>query len=144
LNRRRLEQQGGGADVRARRQNEFFEQCILYWDMLAGFVEDDVDELGFGGVVTGEAVFESPGTDKSPSTEDDKIRVFPHPWTGVAPKVQKLFAQVGRLIRSYRKTLAQDAASLDFLSLDLGFDIEFPQDSSATSEAKAKALSLEE
>lgn len=49
LNRRRLEQQQTAVvDSRARRQNEFFEQCILYWDMLAGFVEDDIDEFGFG------------------------------------------------------------------------------------------------
>lgn len=144
LNRRRLEQQGGSADIRARRQNEFFEQCILYWDMLAGFVEDDVDELGFGGVMAGEVASESPGNGQSPSTEDNKIRVFPHPWTGVAPKVQKLFAQVGRLIRSYRKILAQDAESLGFLALDLGFDVEFPEDSSAMTAATAKAQALEE
>jgi hypothetical protein len=46
LNRRRLEQQVDAVDNRARRQNEFFEQCILYWDMLAGFVEDDIGAFG--------------------------------------------------------------------------------------------------
>lgn len=142
LNRRRLEQQIGGVESQVRRQNEFFEQCILYWDMLAGFVEDNVDEFGFGNAEMGEST--TPGCE--PSTLDDsKENVFPHPWTGVAPKVQRLFAQVGRLIRSYRKIASQEAASsLDFLSLDLGFDLNFPQDSRASIEATAKAQSLEE
>lgn len=147
LNRRRMEQQVGAIDNRARRQNDFFEQCILYWDMLAGFVEDDIDEFGFGEFEMRFRDLESsptPGGDASTSG-DDKGQIFPHPWTGVAPRVQKLFAQVGRLIRDYRKTKAQDAASsLDFLSLDLGFEMEFPQDSLATIEATAKAQALEE
>jgi hypothetical protein len=70
--------------------------------------------------------------------------VFPHPWTGVAPKVQQLFAQVGRLVRRYRKAIAQDTASMNMLSLDLGFDIQYPQDSLATLDAISKAQSLEE
>lgn len=144
LNRRRLEQQIGAVDSRARRQNDFFEQCILYWDMLAGFVEDHSDEFDFEEFETRE--FDSPSTLGSDATAagDDKGQTFPHPWTGVAPKVQKLFAQVGRLIRNYRKIKAQDSSSLNFLSLDLGFEVEFPQDSIATIEATAKAQSLEE
>jgi hypothetical protein len=142
LNRRRLEQQVGAVDNRAQRQNEFFEQCILYWDMLAGFVEDDIDEFGFGEFDTGDSL-PPLGRDTTLSA-NDKGQIFPHPWTGVAPKVQKLFAQVGRLIRHYRKMKAQNALSLDFLSLDLGFDAEFPHDSIATVEATGKAHDLEE
>jgi hypothetical protein len=145
LNRRRLGQQIGAVDNRAQRQNDFFEQCILYWDMLAGFVEDDIDEFGFGEFDMEELnTSMTPGSDSSTSG-DEEGQIFPHPWTGVAPKVQKLFAQVGRLIRNYRKIKAQDAASsLDFLSLDLGFEMEFPQDSIATIEATTKAQALEE
>ena len=124
LNRRRLSQQIGDIGSRERRQNEFFQQCILYWDMLAGFVEDDVDEFGFGGFETEHGAFLTPGSDSSTSTDENE-KVFPHPWTGVAPKAQRLFAQVGRLIRNYRKITAQEAASMDFLSLDLGFDDGF-------------------
>ncbi|KAH7384993.1 fungal-specific transcription factor domain-containing protein [Cadophora sp. MPI-SDFR-AT-0126] len=141
LNRRRLEQQGAVVDNRARRQNEFFEQCILYWDMLAGFVEEDIDEFGFGEFEIRDT---SPSTSPKSDTSEEGDKVFPHPWTGVAPKVQKLFAQVGRLIRSYRKSTTQEAGSLDFLSLDLGFNMDFPQDSAATIEATAKAQALEE
>jgi hypothetical protein len=140
LNRRRLEQQIGGVESQVRRQNEFFEQCILYWDMLAGFVEDNVDEFGFGNV----EMVATPGSEAS-TPSDSKENVFPHPWTGVAPKVQRLFAQVGRLIRIYRKITSQEAASsLDFLSLDLRFDLTCPQDFSARIEATVKAQSLEE
>jgi hypothetical protein len=144
LNRRRLEQQGGSIENRARRQNDFFEQCILYWDMLAGFVEDDVDEFGFGEFEAEECdSLPAPGSDTA-SSADDKCQIFPHPWTGVAPKVQKLFAQVGRLIRNYRKRKTQNESSLDFLSLDLGFNMEFPHDSITTIEAITKAQALEE
>jgi hypothetical protein len=146
LNRRRLEQQESQQMVevgsRARRQNEFFEQCILYWDMLAGYVDDDVDELGFGAFEISDNTSESPGD--SPAASEEKVQVFPHPWTGVAPRVQQMFAQVGRVVRRYRKALAEDAASMNMLSLDLGFDVQYPQDSLATLDAISKAQSIEE
>ncbi|TVY36672.1 Beauvericin cluster-specific repressor [Lachnellula subtilissima] len=141
LNKRRVEQQGIGVGTREQRQNEFFEQCILYWDMLAGFVEDDLEELGYADMSILESTTPSNEASSSASSAE-KEKVFPHPWTGVAPKVQKLFAQVGRLIRNYRKTTAQDAASLDFFSLDFSFDMELPGGSGA--EAIEKAQSLEE
>jgi hypothetical protein len=141
LNRRRLEQQGDQIENRGKRQNEFFKQCILYWDMLAGFVDDDIDDFGFDELeIAGSAYTASP----APSSNDENEKVFPHPWTGVAPKVQRLFAQVGRIIRSYRKSAAANASSLDFLSLDLGLDMQFPQDSSAMTDAVSRAQSLEE
>jgi len=139
LNRRRLEQQGEGVGTRERRQNEFFQQCILYWDMLAGFVEDDVEEFGLGDVAFPEPR-SSPNHEEASSSNDNNERVFPHPWTGVAPKVQKLFAEVGRLIRRYRKATTQATSSLDFLSLDFIFDIDSP----SSTEAITKAQSLEE
>ncbi|CZT43519.1 uncharacterized protein RSE6_03571 [Rhynchosporium secalis] len=141
LNRRRLEQQGNSVDSKARRQNEFFEQCILYWDMLAGFVEEDIDEFGFEEFGISAT---SPSTSPASDVSEPGEKVFPHPWTGIAPRVQRLFAQVGRLIRAYRKSTAQEAGPLDFLSLDLDFNMEFPQDSTATIEAIAKAQVLEE
>lgn len=144
LNRRRLEQQVGAVDNRAQRQNDFFEQCILYWDMLAGFVEDDINEFGFGEFETGDFDSSTTAGNNATASTDDEGLIFPHPWTGVAPRVQKLFAQVGRLIRNYRKIKVQDTSSLDLLSLDLGFEMEFPQDSIATIEATVKAQALEE
>jgi Fungal specific transcription factor domain len=144
LQKRRLEEQIGAVDNKAKRQNDFFEQCILYWDMLAGFVEDDIDEVGLAEFDIGDLnISINPERDGSTSG-NEKGQIFPHPWTGVAPKVQKLFARVGRLIRSYRKIRAQDAASsLDFLSLDLGFEMDFPEDSMVIIEATTKAQALE-
>lgn len=141
LNRRRLEQQAGQTEVRARCQNEFYEQCILYWDMLAGFVEDDVDEFGSGELEVEN--YATPVSEAGTSSVEEG-KVFPHPWTGVAPKVQRLFAQVGRVIRSYRKASAQNASSMDFLSLDLGFDMQFRHDSITILEVVSKAEALEE
>jgi hypothetical protein len=113
--------------------------------MLAGFVEDDIDDFGVEDFDKRPWDVEFSSVGDTNASGDDKRQIFPHPWTGVAPKVQKLFAKVGRLIRSYRRTKTQEAAlSLDFLSLDLGFDMEFPQDSTATIEATAKAQELEE
>ncbi|KAL3418612.1 C6 zinc finger domain containing protein [Phlyctema vagabunda] len=142
INRKRREQQiqlGSSSSDRAlQRQNEFFDQCIVYWDMLAGFVEG-IDEFD-----SSEAGASYNTIDTTSSAIEGNGRVFPHPWTGVAPRVQQLFAQVGRLIRSFRRVNAQDATSLNFLSLDLGFDIAMPQDSIATIEATLRAQALEE
>ncbi|KAH8804746.1 fungal-specific transcription factor domain-containing protein [Xylogone sp. PMI_703] len=138
LNQRRLEIQAatgtGAVGSRVRRSNQFFEQCIIYWDMLAGFV-DDMDDF-----------------DPPPSAfdldhlndVDNNEKVFPHPWTGVAPRVAKLFREVGRLIRKYRRITLHDASSLTFLSMELGLDINIPQDSLAAIEATARAQDLEE
>ncbi|KAM3077196.1 hypothetical protein ACMFMG_003340 [Clarireedia jacksonii] len=104
LNRRRLEYQKGAAiSSKTQRQNRFFEQCIVYWDMLAAFVEDD-EYLE----VSEEASRENIST---PSSEDHQI--FPHPWAGVAPKLQVLFSNIGRLIRANRKTPFRQFADFD-------------------------------
>ncbi|KAF7875327.1 hypothetical protein EAF04_002499 [Stromatinia cepivora] len=117
LYKQRLAQQGTNVDSKTHRQNEFFEQCILYWDLLAGFVEDEENVV----MLEDDTSVESPTT---PNLENHQI--FPHPWTGVAPKVQALFAQAGRLIRSYRKStfnpipnIALDDPFFDFSSLPL-------------------------
>lgn len=141
LNRKRLQQQGGNADIRVKRQNEFFEQCIMYWDMLSGFVDDDVDDFGLQNI-DNQRIEEVP--EENLMNGEVNTKVFPHPWTGVAPKAQRLFAKVGRLIRKYRKITAQEVASLDFLSPDLAFGQDFPQEFSASLDATRKAQYLEE
>lgn len=138
LNQRRLELQAasgaGLAESRVRRSNQFFEQCIIYWDMLAGFVDDmdDFDPLP--------AAFEF---DYIHDVENGE-KIFPHPWTGVSPRVSKLFREVGRLIRKYRRITLHDASSLNFLSMELGMNIDIPHDSLAAIEAAARAQTLEE
>jgi hypothetical protein len=149
LNRRRLERQGMEGDGREKRQNEFFEQCILYWDMLAGFVDDDVDEFGTDGSVFemvqvgpsflgDRPALESQSMLENPAPANDAgSKVFPHPWTGVSPKVQRLFAQVGRVIRKYQKIASDDA-----LFMDLGFGLQ--HDPTAVVDVIMQAQLLEE
>ncbi|EPE31143.1 Zn2/Cys6 DNA-binding protein [Glarea lozoyensis ATCC 20868] len=139
INRRRIEQQNGLVGVRERRQNAFFEQCILYWEMLVGFVKDDVDDFGSPEL---DSLESTPSLGRpSPSTpEGQKELIFPHPWTGVAPTAQDFLAQVGRLIRSHRRTQAEDLMNLDFLALDLTLPLDLP----STSPFLAQANTLEE
>lgn len=141
LNRRRLEGQGVGVEARERRQNEFFEQCIMYWDMLAGFVDDDVGELEVSQIPSPSITSVGEGSPLSSTPSSEKEKVFPHPWTGVAPQAQNLFAQVGRLIRRHRKTTSQDLQSLDFFSLDFAFSTAIPTPGASALES---AQSLEE
>ena len=141
LNQRRIQQQtprtAGLINNCVERQNAFFEQCILYWDMLARFVRDDVDKYG----PVQPASLPPNGV---PGSSDDKENKFPHPWTGVAPRVQRLFVQVARLIRNYRKTIAKSTALPRFSSFDFELENQYPQDHLVITEAILKAQSLEE
>lgn len=140
LNRKRLQQQRllGNVDGRISRQNAFFEQCILYWDMLGGFVNDDSDDIN---TQHSSHPIETPSLDQQASSGG---RIFPHPWTGVAPTVPELLAKVGRLIRKYRKQLAQEAASLSCLSSSLDFTGNLlPHELLSSMEAMEQAQALE-
>ncbi|KAF2176194.1 hypothetical protein K469DRAFT_723328 [Zopfia rhizophila CBS 207.26] len=82
----------------AQRQNQFFEESLIYWEMLMGFVTQD-------GMTNSPA----PGvrnrvTPKktAPVARRRDGKIVPHPWTGIAPTVQMLFAEVGRLVRRER------------------------------------------
>ncbi|GAB7348644.1 hypothetical protein MBLNU459_g7014t1 [Dothideomycetes sp. NU459] len=72
------------------RNDQFFAEALIYWEMCMAFVSQEAF---------------APGTERrlpSGSSSDDQItdrKVFPHPWTGIAPRVQMLFAEVGRLVR---------------------------------------------
>lgn len=105
LNKRRHSTQALTSSLQAQRQNQFFDQCLLYWDMVASYVadrDDDDDELQLTAVE---------------GTRTTKI--FPHPWTGVAAEIQKMFCQVGRLIRRFRQPTMNQASTVDMLMLDL-------------------------
>lgn len=93
----RLALQGASVDSKIRRQNELFKQCILYWDIRTGFVEDE------GNIVV--MLVDETLQDGSDISKAENHQVFPYPWTGVTTKMQMLFAQVGRLIQSFRKSI---------------------------------------
>ena len=67
----------------------FFEESLVYWEMLLSFVADD-DALTLSGAGS--------GTDESLV-----LQRVPHPWTGIARDVQFTVQEVGRLVRRERK-----------------------------------------
>lgn len=67
----------------------FFQDAIVYWEMLLSWVSDDFD------------------TSKVPS-DPDKRQYFPygcvpHPWTGIARDTQLVLQEIGKLIRRQRQ-----------------------------------------
>lgn len=69
----------------------FFDEALIYWEMLLSFVADD-DAVPLSGETSG---------------MDDSIvpQRVPHPWTGIARDAQYTVQEVGRLVRSERKRI---------------------------------------
>ncbi|EOD44038.1 putative c6 zinc finger domain protein [Neofusicoccum parvum UCRNP2] len=100
-----------------RRQNQFFEESLIYWEMLIGFVSQESAvndstgrhskpwQSGGGLGPLGIASSFMSGNRGNAFTGGNKL--LPHPWTGIAPNVQMLFAEVGRLIRHERLSQQQ-------------------------------------
>lgn len=85
-------------DEQVQRETQFFEESLIYWEMLIGFVSQDSFDFSSGPRLRSRAVPQkTPPVARKP---DGKI--VPHPWTGIAPTIQILFAEVGRLIRRER------------------------------------------
>lgn len=71
----------------------FFEEALIYWEMLISFVADN-DSAMF--------------SDESSASSVDETLVLqrvPHPWTGIARDAQFTVHEVGRLIRRERKRI---------------------------------------
>lgn len=115
-----------------RRRNQFFEEALIYWEMLIGFVEPECTSSNIGPL--GLASSFLGGNSDSPTAQARKL--LPHPWTGIAPKVQTIFAEVGRLIRQERLSKSRDRANR---STTFGM---MPASSFRTSRAKAAADNL--
>ncbi|KAF2105685.1 C6 zinc finger domain-containing protein [Lophiotrema nucula] len=84
-------------DEAAQRQNQFFEESLIYWEMLMGFVTQDA--MSFS---PGPAIRSRVSKNSAPAARRPDGKIVPHPWTGIAPTVQILFAEVGRLVRRER------------------------------------------
>jgi hypothetical protein len=80
------------------RETKFFEDSLIYWEMLMGFVTQDAVTFSQGSVTRSRTTPSASGA--MARNKDGKI--VPHPWTGIAPTIQLLFAEVGRLVRSER------------------------------------------
>ncbi|KAL4910980.1 hypothetical protein BDW74DRAFT_184557 [Aspergillus multicolor] len=71
---------------------QFFEEALVYWEMLLSFVADDA------------AVLPAPQTPSSPA-ESLVLQRVPHPWTGIARDTQFTVQEAGRLVRAERKRI---------------------------------------
>jgi hypothetical protein len=81
--------------VELQRKNQFFEEALIYWEMLMGFVSHDTMASTTPRVRQG-----IPKASAASRRPDGKI--VPHPWTGIAPTVLMLFAEVGRVVHRER------------------------------------------
>ncbi|KAF1958543.1 hypothetical protein CC80DRAFT_514666 [Byssothecium circinans] len=78
------------------RETQFFEESLIHWEMVMGFVNKD--SITF----TPTGLRSRGKLQKVPSARKPDGKIVPHPWTGIAPTIQILFAEVGRLVRRER------------------------------------------
>lgn len=71
----------------------FFEEALIYWEMLLSFVTDN-DSMVF-----------SDNSRASSTGEALVLQRIPHPWTGIARDTQFTVHEVGRLVRRERKRI---------------------------------------
>ncbi|KAL4878450.1 fungal-specific transcription factor domain-containing protein [Aspergillus karnatakaensis] len=71
---------------------QFFEEALVYWEMLLSFVADDAAVL---------PAAPSP----SNTAESLVLQRVPHPWTGIARDTQYTVQEAGRLVRAERKRI---------------------------------------
>lgn len=95
------------------RQDRFFEEALIYWEMMMAFVTPkDNDPLSVEHSTEAEKLNE-PDEDQATTSSTSNEKLLPHPWTGVAPKIQMLFAEVAQLVR--RERTALDDTSVDWV-----------------------------
>ncbi|KAJ5266543.1 transcriptional regulator family: Fungal Specific TF [Penicillium angulare] len=82
---------GIGFNKSASNNYRFFEEALIYWEMLLSFVADN------GTMVLSD--------DTSYVSESLVLQRVPHPWTGIARDTQFTVHEVGRLVRRERKRI---------------------------------------
>ncbi|KAF1913721.1 fungal-specific transcription factor domain-containing protein [Ampelomyces quisqualis] len=87
------------------RDAQFFEESLIHWEMLMGFVTEDAMSVSAPSGLRPRRVSKR----NSPTTRRPDGKILPHPWTGIAPTGQILLAEVGRLVRRER-SLNKDSA----------------------------------
>ncbi|KAH8723906.1 fungal-specific transcription factor domain-containing protein [Phaeosphaeriaceae sp. PMI808] len=87
------------------REAQFFEESLIHWEMLMGFVTEDAMSFSSSSGLRPRRV----SNQKAPATRRSDGKIVPHPWTGIAPTGQFLLAEVGRLVRKER-SLKKDSA----------------------------------
>ncbi|CAG8909324.1 unnamed protein product [Penicillium egyptiacum] len=97
----------------------FFEEALIYWEMLLSFVADN-DTM---------VISDNSGTSSS-TGESFVLQRVPHPWTGIARDTQFTVHEVGQLIRRERKRIhsrrftSQDDISRAQLAIEKARELE--------------------
>ncbi|KAH6620127.1 fungal-specific transcription factor domain-containing protein [Boeremia exigua] len=86
-------------EAEVQREAQFFEESLIYWEMVMGFVTEDAMSFSRPSGMRPRIVSSQKST---PAGRRPDGKIVPHPWTGVAPIIQALFAEVGRLVRCER------------------------------------------
>ncbi|KAJ5910322.1 hypothetical protein N7504_004965 [Penicillium tannophilum] len=107
LIRTRVVSQGSEHHQPPNRNFRFFLEALIYWEMVAAFVSGE----GLRSALTLTA-----DTSTFPWAGPLATAVIPHPWTGVAPRVMLLFAEVGRLVQDHAISAGQPGADLDLVA----------------------------
>ncbi|KAF2100044.1 hypothetical protein NA57DRAFT_38240 [Rhizodiscina lignyota] len=92
------------------RQDQFFEEALVYWEMMMGYVAPAVEETGAPPIAP-PTQHHFPLPQQGPQSSESKV--LPHPWTGVAPRAQILLAEVGRLVREERMSYRTELLDLE-------------------------------
>jgi hypothetical protein len=87
------------------REAQFFEESLIHWEMLMGFVTEDAMSFSTPSGLRPRRVSKQ----NAPAARRPDGKIVPHPWTGIAPTGQFLLAEVGRLVRRER-SLDKDSA----------------------------------
>ena len=93
-------------ETETQREAQFFEESLIHWEMLMGFVTEDAMSFSSPSDLRSTRVAKK----SAPSACRPDGKIVPHPWTGIAPMVQFLFAETGRLVRRER-SLNRDSAT---------------------------------
>ncbi|KAH8199200.1 hypothetical protein TruAng_006606 [Truncatella angustata] len=91
---KRLNRDSRNLSAADRQTLSFFNNSIIYWNMLIAVISDEKDDLGVPKL-------------KEPENKGLTRPIVPHPWTGVSATAQRLFTQAVRLCRRFRRNLRQ-------------------------------------
>lgn len=94
----KLKHSGQDLDRKTVSLDQFFLQAMIYYEMLLALVDDSAnsDEPEEDALTTS---LQSFTMNDSVSSTAQASNIEPHPWTGIAPHIQMLFAEVGRILR---------------------------------------------
>lgn len=81
-------QERTGSHTTSLLHEDFFQNCLVYWEQTMSFVDPTVTMPSFPG-------FGAPALCKP----NPRTPVHPHPWTGISPEVHFATAEVGRVLR---------------------------------------------